>query len=70
MDNRSVDNRSVERVFLYVPYAWVKKAFEVGWESPSDLGPPHNHYSVLMEWKKDGNPVMPFRSRTRRYERR
>lgn len=55
-----------ERVFLYVPHAWVDKAIEAGWESPADLGPPHNHYSVLMEWKKDSEPVMPFRSREQR----
>ena len=60
----------VERVFLYVPHAWVEKAIQVGWEDPTDLGPPHNHYSILMEWKKGGQPVMPFKSRERRYERR
>ena len=66
----SAERKNNERVFLYVPHAWVEKALEVGWESPSDLGPPHNHYSVLMEWRKDGDPVMPFRSREQRYERR
>lgn len=65
------DNKPItERVFLYVPYAWVEKAIEVGWENPCDLGPPHNHYSTLMEWKKGGRPIMPFRSREKRYERR
>lgn len=54
-----------ERVFLYVPHAFVERAIEVGWEDPSDLGPPHNNYSVLMEWKKGGKPIMPFRSRSR-----
>lgn len=64
MSNQNQKNAS-ERIFLYVPHSWVEKAIEVGWEDPADLGPPHNHYSVLMEWKKDGKPVMPFRSRSR-----
>jgi hypothetical protein len=64
------NNPHDDRIFLYVPFSWVNKAFEVGWESPSDLGPPHNHHSVLMEWKKGGEPVMPFKSKEKRYERR
>lgn len=53
------------KIFLYVPHAFVERAIEIGWENPSDLGPPHNNYSVLMEWKKDSEPRMPFRSRSR-----
>lgn len=64
MSNQDQKNVS-RRVFLYVPHSFVEKAIEIGWEDPSDLGPPHNSYSVLMEWKKDGEPVMPFRSRSR-----
>lgn len=60
----------VERIFMYVPHSWVEKALEIGWENPTDLGPPHNNYSMLMEWKKDSNPIMPFRSREKHYERR
>lgn len=60
------ESQKSERVFLYVPHSWVEKALSVGWEDPSDLGPPHNNYSVLMEWKRDSDPVMPFRSREKR----
>lgn len=58
------------RVYLYVPHSWVEKALSLGWENPSDLGPPHNSYSVLMEWMGEGEPVMPFRSREKIYEHR
>lgn len=68
MSNQNQKNVS-ERVFLYVPHSWVEKAIEVGWEDPSDLGPPHNNYSVLMEWKKGGEPVMPFKTKGERYAR-
>jgi hypothetical protein len=60
------ESQKSERVFLYVPHSWVEKALSVGWENPSDLGPPHNSYSVLMEWKRDDEPKMPFRSREKR----
>lgn len=46
------------------------KALEIGWVVAGDLGPPHNSYSILMEWKQEGEPVMPFASREKRYERR
>lgn len=58
-----------EQIFLYVPHSWAQKALDIGWVLAGDLGPPHNNYSILMEWKKDGQPVMPFRSREKRYER-
>jgi hypothetical protein len=59
-----------ERIFLYVPHAWFEKALELGWENPLNLGPPHNNYSILMEWRKDGEPIMPFRCREKKNVRR
>lgn len=67
--SKSEQKNGNERVFLYVPHAWFEKALEVGWENPADLSPPHNNYSILMEWRKGGEPVMPFRSREKRNER-
>lgn len=69
MNNQSPRNPN-EQVFLYVPHSWAKKALEIGWVLAGDLGPPHNSYSILMEWKQEGEPVMPFKSREKRYERR
>lgn len=70
MSNRNPENVSKrEQIFLYVPHAWAKKALEIGWVLAGDLGPPHNNYSILMEWKKDDKPVMPFKTRGERYER-
>lgn len=68
MSNQNQKNVS-EQIFLYVPHAWAEKALEIGWVIAGDLGPPHNNYSILMEWKKDGEPVMPFKTRGQRYER-
>ncbi len=62
-------NSPKERIYLYTPHSWVRKAIEIGWEVADDLGPPHNSYSLLMEWKREGEPVMPFDSREKRYAR-
>lgn len=64
----TVNNRK-ERIFLYTPYSWVRRAIEIGWEVAGDLGLPHNSYSILMEWTKDDKPVMPFKTKGERYER-
>ena len=45
---------------MYVPLVLIEKAQELGWENPQNLGPPHNNYSVLMEWTKDNEPIMPM----------
>lgn len=67
--NEPVNNHK-KRIYLYTPHSWVRKAIEIGWVVAGDLGPPHNSYSILMEWKHEGEPVMPFNSREKRDERR
>lgn len=66
MSETETPRKRNSKIFLYVPHAWLDKAIEVGWTNPCDLGPPHNNYSILMEWTHDCEPVMPFRSREKR----
>lgn len=53
------------KIFLYVPHAFVERAIEIGWENPSSLAPAPKSCAILMEWKHDSEPKMPFRSRSR-----
>lgn len=45
--------------YKYVLHRLVVDYEHIGWRVVADLGPPHNHYSVLMQWFGDGEPVMP-----------
>lgn len=66
MSEKEIPKKRSSKIYLYVPYAWVEKAVEIGWEAPSELKPPpHNAYAVLMEWKRDEEPQMPFKSHSR-----
>ena len=42
------------RWFRYVPHGSVGEFEAQGWVISADLGPPHSHYAVLMEYEGDG----------------
>lgn len=51
------------QIFYYAPKAKAHEFLEAGWEAhPKTLdGTHHGEYSVVMEWTKDDEPVMPPR---------
>jgi len=62
-------NQKSERIFLVTPHSWVEKALGVGWELPEDVVAPDTDV-ILLEWMRDGKPVMPFKSREKKNVRR
>lgn len=48
------------KIFYYVPKARAHEFLELGWEKRNALeGTHHAIYSILMEWTKDDEPLMP-----------
>jgi hypothetical protein len=52
------------RWFRYVPYRLIPDYMALGWDWDDQAPPlhaPHGVYSVVMEYKRDGEPVEPKR---------
>lgn len=46
-------------VFAFIPRVLISEAEALGWTFVRELGPPHDHWSVLMQWIGEGEPIMP-----------
>lgn len=44
--------------YAYVRHSHLLLALALGWVWAADLGEIHGHWSVLMRWAGDGEPVM------------